>query len=257
MSDLKKTLRAAGLESLETLTLEAGEQVGQLKRGIAPVEIPFIILREIPDDNSCLFNAIGYVLEDKSLYKAQDLRDSNRIFHNCFVTVFLVVVAAYILARPLEYPAAVLGQAPSDYAQWIRQPDKWGGAIELAIFSDIYGVEIASFDVQTGRMDLFGEGRKFSNRVYLQYTGIHYEAFALAKSASAPHSQDQTIFPSTDVLVMEQVRELVLAARAAHRYTDTSKFTLKCTECGKGFQGQGEAQKHATSSGHFNFVEYQ
>lgn len=74
------TLKAAGLESSETLILEPNDQIIQLTRGIAPSpkpEIPFIILREIPDDNSCLFNAVGYVLENKSLHKSQYLRDSN------------------------------------------------------------------------------------------------------------------------------------------------------------------------------------
>lgn len=166
------------------------------------------------------------------------------------------MVAEYITARPLQYNKAFLGQSPSDYARWIRQKDKWGGAIELSIFSDIYGVEIGSFDVQTGRMDLFGEGRSFSNRVYLQYTGIHYEVFASTKSSSAPFSEDQTIFPSNDFFILEQVKELVTVAKAAHRYTDTAKFTLKCTDCQKGFQGQIEAQKHAQNYGHYNFIEY-
>lgn len=167
------------------------------------------------------------------------------------------MVAEYILGRQLVYTRAVLGKSPSDYALWIRQCDKWGGAIELAIFSDIYGVEIASFDVQTGRMDLFGEGRGFAKRVYLQYTGIHYEAFALTKSSTAAPSNDQTIFASDDFLVLEQVRELVLAARAAHRFTDTTNFALKCSDCQKGFQGQLDAQNHANETLHINFVEYQ
>lgn len=170
-----------------------------------------------------------------------------------FISHSVLVVAEYILARPLEYSKAVLGQAPSDYGRWIRQRDKWGGAIELAIFSDIYGVEIGSFDVQSGRMDLFGEGRKFSKRVYLQYSGIHYEAFALSRSPA----EDETIFPSDDSFIMEQVRELVLAAKAAHRYTDTSKFAIKCTDCQTGFKGQAEAQQHANLTNHFNFIEYQ
>lgn len=167
-----------------------------------------------------------------------------------------VVVAEYILARPVIYTTAVLGQEPNNYARWIRQKDKWGGAIELSIFSEIYGVEIASFDVQTGRMDLFGEGRTFPNRVYLQYTGIHYEAFAQSPSPTAPQSQDTTIFPSNDREILEQVRELVQVARAAHRYTDTSNFALRCNDCQQGIKGKAEAQKHAQQTGHFNFIEY-
>lgn len=162
------------------------------------------------------------------------------------------MVAQYILARPLEYTAVVLGQEPRNYAQWIQQPDKWGGAIELAIFSDIYGVEIGSFDVQSGRMDLFGEGRGYRNRVYLQYTGIHYEAFY-----QTLNKEIITIFPASDPEVTDQIRELVMAARAAHKYTDTSQFTLRCGDCRIGLKGQLEAQKHAQQTNHFNFIEYE
>jgi ubiquitin thioesterase OTU1 len=253
-SEPQKPLKSVGVESSETLTLEPADQMIQLTRGIAPVPKPFMILREIPDDNSCLFNAIGYVLENKCLYKAPQLRDSK---HKTVNTTFIsLVVAEYILARPLTYTTAVLGQKPSDYARWIRQSDKWGGAIELSIFSEIYGVEIASFDVQTGRMDLFGEGKGYHNRVYLQYTGIHYEAFAQSPKPDAPQSQDTALFPSADQLVLEQVRELVQVAKAAHRYTDTSGFALRCDDCQVGIKGQGEAQKHAQQTGHFNFIEY-
>lgn len=256
LSESSKDLKSAGLESSETLTLEPAN-AKELTRGIAPVQKPILVLREIPDDNSCLFNAIGYVLENKCLYKAQYLRDSTRKLMSSFFQLFLfLVVAEYILARPLEYTTAVLGKSPAEYGRWIRQSDKWGGAIELSIFSEIYGVEIGSFDVQTGRMDLFGEGRSYSNRVYLQYTGIHYEAFAQSPKASAPASQDRTIFPSADTEIYEQVRELVQTAQAAHRYTDTSHLTLRCNDCQLGLRGQGEAQKHAQQTGHFNFIEY-
>lgn len=161
------------------------------------------------------------------------------------------MVAQYILARPLEFTEAILGQTPKNYARWIQQSDKWGGAIELSIFSDIYGVEIGSFDVQSGRMDLFGEGRGFNNRVYLQYTGIHYEAFYQKQTVN------RTIFPSDDTQITEMIMELVMAARAAHKYTDTSQFTLRCGECRVGLRGQEEAQKHARDTNHFKFIEYE
>lgn len=249
-------MKAVNVESSETFTLEPVEQIVQLTRGVAPVQKPFMILREIPDDNSCLFNSIGYVLENLCLYKAQQLRDSKNNSNFFCLLYITLVVAEYILARPLVYTTAVLGQKPADYARWIRQSDKWGGAIELSIFSDIYVVEIASFDVQTGRMDLFGEGRGFYNRVYLQYTGVHYEAFAQTPKPSAPQSQDTTIFPSNDFDILEQVRELVQVAKASHRYTDTANFALRCNDCQIGIKGQNEAQKHAQQTGHFNFVEY-
>lgn len=259
ISNPELLLCTAGIENSETLILEPRDQLVQLTHAVAPIFKPFMVLREIPDDNSCLFNAVGYVLENLSLIKAQYLRDSI-IINNSFIFtingVVFVVVAEYILARPKEFTDAVLGREPIEYARWIRKPDKWGGAIELSIFSDIYGVEIGSFDVQTGRMDLFGEGRSFNNRVYLQYSGIHYEAFALVHSKTSSPGRDQTIFSVSDILILEQVRELVQVAQSAHRFTDMGGFTLRCNDCGTGLKGEIEAQKHAQLTGHANFVEF-
>ena len=42
-------------------------------------------------------------------------------------------------------------------ARWIQQADKWGGAIELSILSQHYGREIAAYDIQTKRCDLYGQ----------------------------------------------------------------------------------------------------
>ncbi|KAL5737669.1 hypothetical protein ACOSP7_030430 [Xanthoceras sorbifolium] len=71
-----------------------------------------VVRRVIPSDNSCLFNAVGYVMDhDKN--KAPELRQA-------------------FLEKPNE-----------EYCSWIVDSEKWGGAIELAILADYYGREIA------------------------------------------------------------------------------------------------------------------
>lgn len=85
MTDPSRTLKSSGIESLETLTLEPQDQIIKMTRGIMKPKPSYIILREIPDDNSCLFNAIGYVLENKALSKAQYLRDSNMDYKDHFL----------------------------------------------------------------------------------------------------------------------------------------------------------------------------
>lgn len=60
----------------------------------------------------------------------------------------------------------------TDYVETILSPKSWGGAIELAILSDHYQAEIMSFDVQTGRVDKFGEGSGYQNCVLIVYSGI-------------------------------------------------------------------------------------
>jgi hypothetical protein len=37
------------------------------------------------------------------------------------------------------------------------QQDKWGGAIELSILCRHYGREIAAYDIQTRRCDIYGQ----------------------------------------------------------------------------------------------------
>jgi ubiquitin thioesterase OTU1 len=41
--------------------------------------------------------------------------------------------------------------------RWILQPDKWGGAIELSILARHYGRQIAAYDIQTKRCDVYGQ----------------------------------------------------------------------------------------------------
>ena len=44
-------------------------------------------------------------------------------------------------------------------------------------------------------------------------------------------------------------------AKAAHQYTDTTGFTLKCLVCGVKMKGEAEAQQHTVSTKHTNFSE--
>lgn len=54
----------------------------------------------------------------------------------------------------------------------ILGPNTWGGAIELSIFATQAKTEICSIDVQTGRIDRFGQGEGYDTRVLLIYSGI-------------------------------------------------------------------------------------
>lgn len=251
---LDRPLTALGLCDASTLHLLPPARADAFAPAHAPAAPPPMALREIPDDNSCLFNAIAYVLEKGARTMAPQLRTRipppALIIPSCSVGV-----AEFILAHPERFDALVLGRAPQAYATWIQRRDTWGGAIELAVFSDLYGAEIASFDVQSGRMDLFGEGHGHPVRVYLQYTGIHYEAFAQAHGAS--EAGDVTVFSPQDTAVLAQVQELVLLAQAAHRFTDTHRFALRCEQCQQRLRGQYEAQQHAEATGHARFTEHQ
>lgn len=181
------------------------------------------------DDNSCLFSAIAYVMYDRDRTLANSLR---------------LLAANVIESQPHVYSEAILGKPPVDYAKWIRRSESWGGGIELAIFAAHFSIEIASIDVSTQRMDLFGSGSH--QRVYILYSGIHYDALV---------SVDSTIFSPEDNEALSFARAIAVEAFAAHRYTDTATFTLTCSDCGLSLKGNREAEAHAKQTLHQNFVE--
>ena len=60
-------------------------------------------------------------------------------------------MADRIVADPIAWSAAVLGVEPAVYRERIIKETTWGGAIELAVLSEVYQIEIDSVDVETGR----------------------------------------------------------------------------------------------------------
>ncbi|XP_073387774.1 OVARIAN TUMOR DOMAIN-containing deubiquitinating enzyme 2 isoform X6 [Physcomitrium patens] len=168
--------------------------------------------------------------------------------------------AATVLSDPTTYSEAILGKPNQEYVEWISNPDKWGGAIELAILSDHYGREIAAYDIQTKRCDLYGQGKGYIERVMLLYDGLHYDALGLAPFPGAPEEVDQTIFSvdkNGNIGSASRLAERVVEeAHRARKFTDTGNFTLRCGVCQKGAVGQAEAVEHAKATGHTNFQEY-
>ncbi|KAG0081216.1 ubiquitin-specific protease otu1 [Linnemannia elongata] len=207
------------------------------KGGIESVRIRdqgLLVLREVEDDNSCLFNAIAYTLDPSMKSNVQGLRQ---------------IVAKTIDANPDAYPDVVLGRPRKEYCEWIKKENSWGGAIELAIFSDHYKIEIDSIDVSTTRVDRFGEGQ-YCQRALVMYSGIHYDAVALTPSLDIPPECDQTQFDTSSEDILTAGIQLAAKLKQAHKYTDLATFTLRCSVCQIGLKGEKDAQQHAQSTMH-------
>ncbi|EEP82107.1 conserved hypothetical protein [Uncinocarpus reesii 1704] len=214
-----------------------------------PPEIPSadhngtIVLRIMPDDNSCLFRAVG-----SAVLGVMDA-----------MTELRSIVAQTIQQQPDTYSQAVLERNRDDYCRWIQSPEAWGGGIELSIFSKHFDIEICSIDVQTLRVDRFNEGRP--TRCIVVYSGIHYDTIALSPSdppfdhAYAPPEFDTKIFDSADPVVLEKAVELCRILQQKHYYTDTAGFQVKCNVCGGMFVGERGATRHAAETGHYDFGE--
>lgn len=209
----------------------------------APALQGTLVLRVMPDDNSCLFRALSYaVLGDFD--SMHELRG---------------IVASQIQTQPDLYSAAVLEKDPTDYCRWIMREDSWGGGIELGILSQHFDLEISSVNVEDLRTDRFNEGRR--TRCILVYSGIHYDVLVLNKSfppydkANAPPEQDIKVFDSDNDAALSGALELCSKLQKQHYFTNTNKFTVKCGDCGWSGNGEKAAVEHAQTTGHYNFGE--
>ena len=216
-----------------------------------PPEVPVpemegvLILRVMPDDNSCMFRALSSAVLGSALDGMTELRS---------------VVAQTIQAQPEVFTEGMLDKSPSDYCRWIQREDSWGGGIELAILSQHFDIEICSINVQDLRVDKFNEGKP--TRCLLVYSGIHYDVCAVAPFSGAPPETDRKVFDvvridgeEIDGGALNAAMELCKTLQSRHYFTDTHRFSLKCNLCGQTGIGQNWAVQHARTTGHEDFGE--
>lgn len=200
-----------------------------------------VLMRKVvPANNSCLFTSINAVMNggDIDLTYAPSMRQ---------------LIAGVVMSDPQTYSDAFLGRSNSSYCNWIMKDDSWGGAIEIAILSQYYGVEIDVVDTQSCRIDRFGEDLHYDRRVLIIYDGVHYDPLVLEPfDTSLPI---QSIFSTENSTILAQAQEIATEARQSRQFTDVTNFSIKCLICQRMFTGQSEAQQHAKASGHINFGE--
>ncbi|CAK7262825.1 ubiquitin-specific protease otu1 [Sporothrix epigloea] len=200
----------------------------------------YLVLRVMADDNSCMFTAFGGVMGIPD--PAAQVRAE---------------VAAHILNHPEKYSKVVLEDTePSVYAYRIKDPQRWGGSIELQCLSEIYGIQICSIDVKYGRVDTYGLEK--DTRCVLLYSGIHYDRIAQSFDLGLPVEMDVTQWRSDDDSVIEKAKELAKKLKSANYYTDTQTMAIRCEIFGcENWIGAGQKDmiKHTKETGHTAFSE--
>lgn len=194
---LSSFLRNGDTVIVKQLTGEANIKRGATDGKYVPPasEKSCLVRRVVPGDNSCLFHAAAYVLENKSRTLGPSLRSK---------------IAEVVLAHPKKFTTAFLGQPTAQYASWIQNPDTWGGAIELYILSFLYQTEIIALDLESNRLDRFGEEENYQVRCFVLYTGKHYDAMAMAPGFNmASESSDQVLFNPRDTRVLQRAVDWV------------------------------------------------
>ncbi|CBX97972.1 hypothetical protein IAQ61_010077 [Plenodomus lingam] len=199
-----------------------------------------IVMRVMPDDNSCMFRALGTAVLTGELDSMDELRS---------------LVAQGIQSNPELYNEATLEKSPDEYCKWIMNPNSWGGGIELSILSQHFDIEIASINVQDLRVDRFNEGQ--TRRVILVYSGIHYDTIAFVPQGVSPldTENDVKLFDASDNVILEAARQLCGELKKQHYFTDTQKFSIQCNTCGWKGAGEQAATLHHNESGHVDFAE--
>ena len=241
----EEELQAATSQSAAPLSLQRKEQPAlkdtpEVNVSESSVGSGTIVLRVMPDDNSCMFRALGSAVLTDTLDSMTELRS---------------MVAQAIQRDPEMYNEAILQRSPDDYCKWISYSDSWGGGIELSILSQEFDIEIASINVQDLRVDRFNEGRP--RRCILVYSGIHYDTIAFVPRGSSTFSpeNDVKLFDADDDVILQAARELCGQLKKQKYYTDTQKFDIKCNNCGWRGNGERGAVKHAEETGHVDFGE--
>ncbi|KAH8270359.1 hypothetical protein KR018_008716 [Drosophila ironensis] len=236
--------RNSTLENEEDATAAAAAATAQAQDNsllAAPTNGDFngILLKKVvPADNSCLFTSIRFALNGRV-----DNEGSEMMRH---------IIAQEVAADTQQYNDAVLGKSNAEYCSWIQKADSWGGAIEVSILSNYYGIEIDVVDIQNAIINRFGEDKNFGLRVFLLFDGIHYDPLYMETAQS---SAPATIFPVEEMGVFQQAKQLANEAKSSRQFTNVDKFTVRCMQCDVMLVGKDQAQRHAEETGHNQFGE--
>ncbi|XP_042912582.1 uncharacterized protein [Parasteatoda tepidariorum] len=213
------------------------KQMKEFSNG-APDIMPGIMMRyDVPSNNSCLFSSVYFLVHNGLL----ELAKSDKLRR---------IIADAVSKDPVKYNDAFLGRENSEYCRWILNQANWGGAIELAILSEFFKLEICAIDIMSCQMLRFGESNNYQRRGIVVYDGIHYDPLYMQREEKL-----QTIFHVSDTQILELALEVAREARSSKQFTDIVNFKLKCNDCGQNLIGEKDASAHAAATGHVSFGE--
>ncbi|ODM87382.1 Ubiquitin thioesterase OTU1 [Orchesella cincta] len=199
-----------------------------------------LLLRHtVPSDNSCLFTSVAFCLSG-----GQRLQGDSSSLRE--------MIANTVAADPEKFNEAFLARPNADYVKWIKEPESWGGGIELAILSEFYGMQISVVNTQSVHISNFGEDQNFAERIFLVYDGVHYDPLYFEPFNGG---STRTKFEVRNTRMNDLAMQLAHEAHASHQFTDLNNFSLRCQICNALLKGQEEAQAHAKKTAHTAFAE--
>ncbi|KAI3404951.2 OTU1 [Candida oxycetoniae] len=209
----------------------------------------YLILRNIPDDNSCLFNSVSYAISGASSYKSVSPPEELR-----------KVVVSYIEKNAVLYSDTILGRPRKEYCEWILKKDSWGGAIELGILADWFDVQITCVDIESGNfIKIKNEEQNPTKFILLIYSGVHYDVLAINSKLSTKNKDtDECVWElntNEEKTIIDATNKLCKLLQEKNYSTNTTTFRVRCLDCYSILIGEVGASKHAEQTGHLNFGE--
>lgn len=195
--------------------LDDGEQKLHVK--VADPLSLVAVRKPVPKDNNCLFRAMAYLAED-----GNDCSDA--------VAARLREVCA-INALADDDPtmrALLLGfDTVEEYASWIRNDTHWGGENEVLVLAKHYNLEVSIVCCRSLQVMCYGadeQACKKKGRVYLLYTGEHYDPLV---ASSASFQKEVECFPPGDTFFEAAALEF-----AKSYLSDKEWQATRCPRCG-------------------------
>jgi len=117
---------------------------------------------------SCLFISVGRLVGKPHASVREDI--CNHMVRNLGTTHQAMTLEQWIRWQDGS-------PEPSAYIQRMRHPSTWGGAMELAVATKVYGTDIVVVNSVNKRVAEFKWREECTARcvLVLQWTGVHYE----------------------------------------------------------------------------------
>mmetsp|Transcript_5259 Transcript_5259/g.6841 ORF Transcript_5259/g.6841 Transcript_5259/m.6841 type:complete len:380 (+) Transcript_5259:90-1229(+) len=200
------------------------------------------VRRHVPNDHECLFTAIAYLCEGSRFNGAgQRLRK---------------ICADKIASDQDTYSDAVLGKSNAAYCEWILNPFNWGGEIEIGILAAHFDMEICVVSMEAFYILPFCMGTK--GRVYLLYTGQHYDPLVGVSNEDTPVTDEIRLFTIGDNTYDEMSLECArLHSRiAAEKASQRTVKKIKCGGCDAILDDADAFQSHCGEVDHDDDFAY-
>ena len=189
-----------------------------------------MIVRIMEHDNSCLFSAIHYAMN-------QNRNDPSYLRE---------YIGKIIIDNPLKWTSEILGSTPSNYKTMINKKSSWGGEIEIIILSQYFDIEILVISINPYNINRFGaEGHR--KRIYLLYTGSHYNLL-VRNFIDAKENIDVTIFSKANIFTLRAAEQA--SKKYMQKFSEEFAQDFACSVCDFNCKSKSMASAHGQETGH-------